>query len=136
MDKKTNKKWMEIAENVLQATGVLFKDGERKTTIYKGYDGQASAFGVSILMMGLKPTIAVYYQDQPPVNPSKAYRYCLLKVIFEMLKVGEKLAGNTAFEGFVRSVIAPGGDDEALKTDILNCSIALKQVIRTYKLEE
>lgn len=136
MNKKENKEWMERAESVLQSAEwncPLFK-GEGKTTIYDSYNGQVAALGVSILMIGLKPTLAIYYQDAPKRD--------LLEVIVRMLRCKEdnkEVYGSA--ESLVRHIL--GGkkklseqDEKKLKTDILNCSIALKQVIRTYKLEK
>lgn len=157
MNKKENKEWMERAESVLQDEKwecPLFKDkgkttqgegettqNEGKTTIYDSYNGQVAALGVSILMIGLKPTLAIYYQDAPKKEKGKAYRRALLEVIARMLKY-------ESAESLVRYIldVAKNPSDEKkkiskqeekkLKTDILNCSIALKQVIRTYKLEK
>lgn len=143
MNKKENKEWMERAESVLQDTEwvcPLFKD-EGKTTIYDSYNGQVAALGVSILMIGLEPTLAIYYQDAPKSGENKAARRCLLEVIARML-------GYESAESLVRYLLKGKeelSDEEKekleqerkkLKTDILNCSIALKQVIRTYKLEK
>lgn len=150
MNKKENKEWMERAESVLQSTEwncplfknkcPLFKD-EGKTTIYDSYNGQIAALGVSILMIGLKPTLAIYYQDAPKKEKDKVYRRALLEVIVRML-------GYESAESLVRHLLKGKEglsdkekekleqDEKKLKTDILNCSIALKQVIRTYKLEK
>lgn len=144
MNKKENKEWMERAESVLQDEKwecPLFK-GEGKTTIYDSYNGQVAALGVSILMIGLKPTLAIYYQDAPKSGENKAARRrCLLEVIVRML-------GYESAESLVRYLLKGKEElsdeekekleqeEKKLKTDILNCSIALKQVIRTYKLEK
>lgn len=136
MNKKENKEWMERAESVLQSTEwncPLFK-GEGKTTIYDSYNGQVAALGVSILMIGLKPTLAIYYQDAP--------KRALLEVIVRMLRRKEdnkEVYGSA--ESLVRHILDKDKklseqDEKKLKMDILNCSIALKQVIRTYKLEK
>ena len=88
MNKKENKEWMERAESVLQDEKwecPLFKD-KGKTTIYDSYNGQVAALGVSILMIGLEPTLAIYYQDAPKKEKGKAYRRALLEVIARMLK--------------------------------------------------
>lgn len=124
MDKDTNKELMESAERILKKWEQcpLFKDRASKT-IYESYNGQISALGVSILMIGLKPTIAVYYQDEP--KQGEAHRRCLLEVIAKML-------GCDDLDAFMRNVLA--SSEEERKTEIINCSVALKQVIRTYKL--
>lgn len=136
MNKKENKEWMERAESVLQSgewNCPLFKD-KGKTVIYDSYNGQIAALGVSILMIGLKPTLAIYYQDAP--------KRALLEVIVRMLRRKEdnkEVYGSA--ESLVRHILDKDKrlseqDEKKLKTDILNCSIALKQVIRTYKLEK
>ena len=143
MNKKETKEWMERAESVLQDTEwvcPLFKD-EGKTTIYDSYNGQVAALGVSILMIGLKPTLAIYYQDAPKKEKGKAYRRALLEVIARMLKyesaeslVRYLLKGKEELSDEEKEKLEQ--EEKKLKTDILNCSIALKQVIRTYKLEK
>ena len=155
MNKKENKEWMERAESVLQDEKwecPLFKDkgkttqgeGETtqnkgKTTIYDSYNGQGAALGDSILMIGLKPTLAIYYQDAPKKEKGKAYRRALLEVIARMLRLKEDKEVYESAESLVRYVLdgekkLSEQEEKKLKTDILNCSIALKQVIRTYKL--
>lgn len=144
MNKKENKEWMERAESVLQSAEwncPLFK-GEGKTVIYDSYNGQVAALGVSILMIGLKPTLAIYYQDAPKKDGDKgAFRRNLLEVIARMLGcesaeslVRYLLKGKEEFSDEEKEKLEQ--DEKKLKTDILNCSIALKQVIRTYKLEK
>ena len=164
MNKKENKEWMERAESVLQDPKwvcPLFKDkgettqdkGETtqdkgRTTIYDSYNGQVAALGVSILMIGLKPTLAIYYQDAPKKEKGKAYRRALLEVIVRMLWLKENKDVYKSAESLVRYILDVAKnpsdgekkiskqEEKKLTTDILNCSIALKQVIRTYKLEK
>lgn len=125
MDKETNKILMELADRILRKWEEcpLFKDRSSKT-IYESYNGQISALGVSILMIGLKPTIAVYYQDEP--KKGEAHRRCLLEVIAKMMDYKD-------LKSFVRDIME--AEEEKSKVKIINCSIALKQVIRTYKLD-
>lgn len=135
MDKKTNSTLMRYAEEELQSINCpLYKDIESKI-IHESYNGQCSSFGVSVLTIGLKATLSVYYQDQPrniqDLNNQRggAYRYCLLKVIHGMLRRQDDL------ETFVREVMSnTDNENSTLKRDVVNCSVALKQVIRTYKL--
>lgn len=139
MNKNENKKLMELAEQVLKDTTwqcPLFKD-ENRTIIFESYNGQISALGVSILMIGLKPTIAVYYQDVPKKKgdeKKEAFRKYLLEVIARMLRSYKNDADSNIHyanaESLTRYVL--GQTDDGLKNDILNCSVALKQIIRTY----
>lgn len=138
MDKNTNAKLMNIAERILnveRSTCPLFKSKDGDDTIYKSYNGQIASLGVSILTIGLKPTISVFYQDAPQKNETikDAYRRFLLDVIAKMLSQyrTEQYHFQDAME-LCRAVINDARD--SMKTDIINCSIALKEVIRTYKL--
>ena len=135
MNKKLNQELMEYAEVVLQSENCpLFKDKE-KGVIHESYNGQVSALGVSTLMIGLKATMAVYFQDEPK-QEKKAYRRCLLEVIVQMLNRKNTTSFNDAND-FVHQVMmnTDATQLEQYKSDVVNCSVALKQVIRTYKLE-
>ena len=117
MNKNENAELMRKADEVLRRKDtILEEDG----SIYSAYNGQVSALGVSILMIGLKPTIAVYYQDTK--------RKKLIDVIAKMLDRED------GAEGLTREIVRD--KDDSLKTRILNCSVALKQVIRTYELRD
>ena len=132
MDKETNAKLMGIAESVLNTPHCpLFKS---EGIIYESYNGQVASLGISILTIGLKPTISVFYQDAPKQvgENNEAYRKCILEVISKMLtQYRTDYHFNDARE-LCRSVIQDSND--SMKTDMINCSIALKEVIRTYNL--
>lgn len=135
MDKNKNSLLMGIAEKTLgeQDCPLFIKDSNH-TSIYKSYNGQIAALGVSILMIGLKATVSVYYQGKYKDND--AYRRALLEVIAKMLnEMGSGYNFKNAYS--LTHHIVGKADEElsAIKTDILDCSIALKQVIRTYKLD-
>lgn len=139
MNKELIKRLMTIAEEILQSNDChLYKcDG----TIHESYNGQASALGVSTHMIGLKATLAIYYSDAPGSIDEerrnhnyyqKAFRKLLLDVIVKMLNA--KNATNYSTHDFVHTVMhAP--DENQWKTEFIDCSVALKQVIRTYKLD-
>lgn len=141
MNKELNKRLMTIAENVLHSNDChLYKcDG----TIHESYNGQASALGVSTLMVGLKATLAIYYSDAPGPNDEikrrennnyykKAFRKLLLDVIVNMLNAKNNTNYSTHY--FVHTVMQ-ALDENQWKTEFIDCSVALKQVIRTYKLD-
>jgi hypothetical protein len=131
---------MEYAEEILQSNVCpLYKEAG---VIHESYNGQVSALGVSTLMIGLKATLAVYYQDKPSgedverLYKRKAYRRCLLEVIVKMLNLKNGTTYTDAFD-FLRNVMPNNNtpqQEEQWKSDVVNCSVALKQVIRTYKL--
>lgn len=125
MNKELNRELMGYAEECLQDNSCpLYK---KEGVINESHNGQVSALGVSVLMIGLKATLAVYYQDEN--------RKRLLEVIVQMLN---KKNGTTYAnaEKFVREVMSKDSkiSEEELKRDVVDCSVALKQVIRTYKL--
>ncbi len=138
MDKNTNSQLMTIAESILNAersTCPLFKKRDAgNEVIYESYNGQVSSLGVSILTIGLKPSMSVFYQDAPQQEGvyNDAYRRGVLEVIARMLtQYRTNYHFNNARE-LCHVVINDVRD--SMKTDIINCSIALKEVIRTYKL--
>lgn len=127
MNKELNRELMGYAEECLQEDNCPLYKNKREGIINESHNGQVSALGVSALMIGLKATLAVYYQDEN--------RRRLLEVIVQMLN---KKNGTTYAnaEDFVRKVmdVKDKSKEEKLKTDVVDCSVALKQVIRTYKL--
>lgn len=138
MDKNTNAELMNIAERILNAERhncPLFKHRDTgNEVIYESYNGQISSLGVSILTIGLKPSISVFYQDAPKQEGdyNDAYRRVILEVIAKMLsQYRDNYHFNNSRE-LCRAVINDVRD--SMKMDIINCSIALKEVIRTYKL--
>lgn len=134
MNKNLNRELMGYAEECLQNSACPLYKKDGNGVIHESYNGQVSALGVSILMIGLRATLAVYYQDKPD-KKDKAYRRNILEVIVQMLNKDINKKGGTSFanaEDFVRKVMK--SDEKNWKTDVVDCSVALKQVIRTYKL--
>lgn len=135
MNKSTNRELMGYAEEILKDKECLLRNKHGK--FFESYNGQISALGVSVLMIGLKATLAIYYQDFDSVGEykKKAYRRAVLEVIVKMLNKKNNTTYAAAKE-FVHEVM--GNEDFAKeqqwKTDIINCSVALKQVIRTYEM--
>lgn len=145
MNKKEYEEWVMKAEEALQSNSCkLFKDRTRQK-IYSSYNGQISALGVSIWMSGLLPTLAIYYQHQPE-NGESACRRNVLQVIAEML--GNDESAQSLLEKVLnleqqrkearnqedtKRIV---GELNRLRTAIVNSSVALKQVVRTYKLED
>lgn len=130
MDKKLNRELMGYAEECLQDSACPLYKKDGNGVIHESYNGQVSALGVSILMIGLRATLAVYYQDEPK-SSDKAYRRNLLEVIVKMMNK-KRNANFSDAEEFVRKVMK--SDEKNWKTDVVDCSVALKQFIRTYKL--
>jgi CRISPR/Cas system CMR-associated protein Cmr5 small subunit len=130
--KTVNKDLIRCADNALQGSKIL-KDGKINET-YKGY---TAALGVSIVMIGLCPTLAIYYQDADKEDADKgkkkklAYRSEVLNIIAKMIEPKKTSIKNA--EDLFRYAIK-NAEDDILQKEIINCSIALKHVVRTYEL--
>ena len=126
MNKKRNEELMQKAEKALQdpRVKILKSNGNE---IKDSYNGQTAAFGVTVAMSGLRPALAIYKQETDGCN-----RLEILNAIAVML---DRWPGNTPGESMRRAIMACNDADlRNYKRDIIDCSIALKQVIRTYKL--
>lgn len=131
--KKRNDELMQIAEYVLthNNTGLL-KDGNTRVS-NDSYDGKIAGFGVSIVMSGLLPTLAIYYSKK---ESEDLYLRNILDVIAKMIKKdrGTDCSINDAVSllRYAINTKLRTSDCDILKREILECSIALKQVFRTY----
>lgn len=136
MDKKKNERLILQADEALRRVN-LFEDNE-KTKIQDSYNGQVAALGVSIAMTGILPTLAIYYQDKPNSNaPRKANRRAVLEIIAQMITL-PPLPNLQPSTQSARALLTYAIHKDAqlawLKKEVIDCSIALKQVIRTYNL--
>lgn len=120
MNKQQYEAWVIKADETLQHSK-FFKDHARQE-IYRSYNGYVAALGVSVLMTGLIPTLAIYYQDNDGVC-----RKNVLEVIAEM--VGENSARQ-----LMETALRSSQRRKELQKKVVESSIALKQVVRTYKL--
>lgn len=129
--KKRNEELILRAENAIQSADVkLLKDRE-SGKINESYNGHIAALGVTIALTGLRPAVAIYYQDKPKTNaPTKCNKREILEAIARMLNV----TGVNNAESLLRYLLRDDIDLKWLKKEIIDCSIALKQVVRTYNL--
>lgn len=143
MDKIRNNELLKLADEVLheqiQTSGVsriLNANGE----IDKAYNGSIASFGVSIAMSGLLPTLAMYYQEkQDSATRPQANRRSVLDAIARIVSKDTAVNFNFSQDGkyaenMFRYAIQYPGDLIALKTEVIECAIALKQIVRTYDL--
>ena len=146
MNKKEYEEWVVKAEEALQSSD-LFKDTAHQK-ILKSYNGQVGALGISILMSGLIPTLAIYYQHQTE-NNNGACRKNVLEVIARMMNYeNARTLLETALDLDRQKKATLDLEDneillnglekqrKQLQDTIIDCSVALKQVVRTYKLVE
>jgi hypothetical protein len=109
-----------------------------KGEILDSYNGSVAALSVSIAMGGLRPALAIYYQEKSERGASpKANRRSVLDVIARIITIDTYNQWNFADGGlFAKNMFRYSieHDDEKLKQEVIDCSIALKQVVRTYNL--
>lgn len=131
MNKVRNEKLIPIADRALRETGSDILDVQHGT-IPDSYNGQVAALGVIITMSGLRPALAIYYQNNEQNSP---YRKAVLEVIAKMITYDTEnnFSFSNAKEMF-RYAVRQDADLKRLRQEVIECSIALKQVIRTYNL--
>ena len=149
MDKTRNNKLIKLADEALREQCERPGQGasrilrENKSDVEEAYNGSVASLGVSIAMSGLRPSLAIYYQDKPNSGTRpKANRRSVLDVIARIItkdKDNPKWNSHWNFsaddkfaENFFRYAVEE--DDADLKREVIECAIALKQVIRTYNL--
>jgi len=119
MSKKSIEKYIPEALKVLQDTF-----GE---TIPSSYNGYISSFGASIIQSGLKPTLALFENENSNTLEKKKL---LTSVILKILDP------NTHETLLLHYVLDSKENEKYLKQKIIDISIAVKLSIRTFKLEK
>ena len=149
MNKTRNNLLIKLADEALReqisnpSQGVSRILSENNSDIEEAYNGSIASLGVSIAMSELRPSLAIYYQDKPnSATRPKANRRSVLDVIARIITKDTRnqqrnpewdfsLNGKFA-ENFFRYVLTT--EDANLKQEVIECAIALKQVVRTYNL--
>lgn len=111
--------------------------------IEEAYNGSIASLGVSIAMSELRPALAIYYQDKPnSATRPKANRRSVLDAIARIISkdASERKLSKWDFSDngdFAKNLFdyAIKNDDKELKQEVIDCSIALKQIVRTYNLK-
>lgn len=110
---------------------LIDKDG----FIDKAYSGQIAAFSVSVAMVGLKPTLAMFYQQ----GGSSVNTHNIVGLIAEMLVAeGYPFEGKSPADKFFDHVMGmPAGKEaDKLRKDVIDNAVALKVVVRTFLKSE
>ncbi len=118
MSKSTIEKYIPNAISVLDST---FPKGE----IPSAYNGYISSFGASVMQSGLKPTLALFENQNSSTKEDKSYLTTII------LKILDK---DTKESSLLKYVIA--NNEELLKPKIMDIAIAVKLSIRTFKLKK
>jgi len=93
--------------------------------IPSAYNGYISSFGASVMQSGLLPTLALFENTNAKTKESKEY---LTHIIIQVL------TGKDDDISLLHYVLK--GNEELLKTKIMDIAIAIKLSIRTFKLEK
>ena len=96
-----------------------------------GYDSAIAAFGPTVVLSGLMPAMAFYCATNK-TDKRKADKSLVIKAIALTLFTKYKKKDHT--ELFKHCLDNP--KNERLMADIVDASIALKIMVRTYKIEE
>lgn len=130
--KKRNEKLIQKADEVLNNGSVGIISDLKKGSINEAYNGQIAALGVTIAICGLRPALAIYYHDNPNTKCNKRE---IIEAIAQMINDPSTNSNFISAKSLLRYVIhASDGDLKGLKKEIIDCSVALKQVVRTYNL--
>jgi len=132
--KSRNEKLMQLAQKALDGDGAIWiKEGQ---SILDAYNGQIAALSVTVALSGLRPALAIYYQDKPNAGTKrKAYRRTVLNLIARMITQDDEYHNNPdGSEALLRHALDESTDLKFLKKEVIECAIALKQVVRTYNL--
>ena len=114
--------------NEVIATSSICKDG---VIVSEYYNGQISAFSVSVSLSGLKPAMALYYSEKGSSDVDKKKIIELLAAMYSKEKGVVKNA-----DAFFQEVIKSNDKEMAeLKKQILEYGIALKLAVRTFKFK-
>ena len=144
MNKKRNNELVKLADEALReqvansSQGVSRILNDNNCDIEDAYNGSIASLGVSIAMSELRPSLAIYYQDKPnSATRPKANRRSVLDVIARIItkdpSYPRSFSDNDNFaENFFRYAVTT--EDADLKQEVIECAIALKQVVRTYNL--
>lgn len=142
-NKERMNKLIQWADEALQEQTANTEAGISKVlndgNILDSYNGSVAALGVSIAMGELRSALAIYYQEKSERSAQpKANRRSVLDIIARIVTKdtycqqldfsNQGLYAKNMFRYAIEQ------NDTNLKQEIIDCSIALKQVVRTYNL--
>jgi CRISPR type III-B/RAMP module-associated protein Cmr5 len=123
-----------IEKHIHAAVGrirVYYAQNDRKP-IKKEYKSYLSSLGASVIMSGLLPTLAVYYNKE-----GKADRTEVITWVFDIIRpLHHNCEGKEDLFEYALSIAHDQIKTDELIEDILNISIALKLSLRTYPLSK
>lgn len=141
-NKERMNKLIQWADEALQEQTANTEAGISKVLnngdILDSYNGSVAALSVLIAMGELRPALAIYYQEKSERGAKpKANRRSVLDVIARIITKDTYNQWNFSGNGlFAKNMFryAIEHNNASLKQEVIECSIALKQVVRTYNL--
>lgn len=103
---------------------------DRNGIVANEFNGYFSSFGAAIVLSGLKPALAFYSNENPDTTKNRAK---ILIAIYKLV-VNANAHDNIKARALLDYVLSPGVDEEKIKSEIIDASVALKLAVRTYKL--
>lgn len=129
MKKSRNNELIRLANNVLINSNIL-----NNNEIAETYNGKTAALSVSVAMSDILPTLAIYFQDFDAQHPNNPCRRNILNVVARMITKPSTDQKFENAEALLRYATSNNADLRYIKSEVIDCAIALKQVVRTYKL--
>lgn len=126
---------MQLADRVLSVSGIL-KQNQNGFFIEDSYNSQTAGFGITVAMNGLLPALVIYYQQAS--ESREINRKNILEAIAQMISQDEEYRNHKQISdanSLLKAAMA-SPTSKSLRKEVLDCVVALKQIIRTYKLEE
>ena len=136
MNKQRTIQLMQLADSVLKESKILRRDKNNLEYIKDAYNSQAASLCVTIAINGLLPALVIFYQQTS--ESRMVNRRNLIEIIGQMIQKDDTYHKKTAIkdaDSLLKAVLEQPGNKE-LKNEVLDCAIALKQIIRTYIHEE
>jgi CRISPR-associated protein Cmr5 len=128
-------KWLSIADAALSTAHIVNNDGKVKE-VFKGY---VSSFGAMVIQNGLPAALAINMKSDTEEGKQKKK---IIEAIAEILKnssisVYNNMDANTLLnESCIQANDTNPRSIRLLKEDVINASIALKLMMRTYEFFE
>ena len=110
--------------------------------IADSYNGQIASFAVAVSQSGLCPALSSYYKESN--NDTRTVnRQPILEIISRMIHADTQMPAELRdienASNLMRKAVSWANDkcrSRILRQEVIDCAIALKQVVRTYKLVE
>jgi len=124
------------ADVALVSSGIVIVQNNLPQPVIGEYEGYIAGLGATVINMGIKPAIAAYCGN-PPKDRKKPSRKRVIDAIAKTLMI----EGAENADALLKKVIdnensLTKSEMKTLREDIVNASVALKILIRTYPINK